>query len=139
MTTIMMARVYRTESMPLQTSSPGATRAMERLEELARIGRAPGGGTTRGGLSALEQEACELVAAWMREAGLETSTDGAGNLFGRRAGAAGRGIWAGSHLDTVPSGGAFDGPLGVLAALEAVAAQADGTDATVGVFRDEEG
>lgn len=52
----------------------------------------------------------------MREAGLEVGRDEAGNLFGRRGEA---GVWTGSHLDTVPNGGRFDGALGVVAAIEA--------------------
>jgi acetylornithine deacetylase/succinyl-diaminopimelate desuccinylase-like protein len=52
----------------------------------------------------------------MREAGLEVSRDDAGNLFGRRGDAR---VWAGSHLDSVPTAGRFDGALGVVAAIEA--------------------
>jgi acetylornithine deacetylase/succinyl-diaminopimelate desuccinylase-like protein len=52
----------------------------------------------------------------MREAGLEVGRDEAGNLFGRRGNAR---VWTGSHLDTVPNGGRFDGALGVVAAIEA--------------------
>jgi acetylornithine deacetylase/succinyl-diaminopimelate desuccinylase-like protein len=52
----------------------------------------------------------------MREAGLEVSWDEVGNLFGRRGGAR---VWSGSHLDSVPTGGRFDGALGVVAAIEA--------------------
>src|SRR5262249_42480647 len=52
---------------------------------------------------------------WMREAGLEVETDDAGNTFGRRGD--GR-VWVGSHLDSVPHGGRFDGALGVVAGIE---------------------
>ena len=96
---------------------------MQRLSQLAEIGREGRAGAHRPGLSAAEQEACELVATWLRQEGLEVSWDACGNLYGRLAGsdpAAGE-IWSGSHLDTVPNGGRFDGALGVLAALEAVA------------------
>src|SRR5439155_14157850 len=69
--------------------------------------------------------------------------DGAGNLYARPAGSAEAGeIWSGSHLDTVPSGGRFDGALGVVAALEAVidvAAARPAAALAVVVFRDEEG
>src|SRR6476469_9519519 len=94
---------------------------MERLAQLARIGGSSSGGVTRAGLSRDEQHACELVASWMAEDGLHVSWDAAGNLFGRRPGAQ-RGVpevWSGSHLDSVPDGGRFDGALGVLLALEA--------------------
>jgi hydantoinase/carbamoylase family amidase len=120
-------------------------RTIERLERLADLGRAQGEeGTTRPGLSTEEQRACELVASWMSEEGLLVSWDGAGNVFGRLPGSdltSGE-IWTGSHLDTVPNGGRFDGALGVVAGLEAVAAlrQSDLRATLVVVaFRYEEG
>ena len=70
----------------------------------------------------------------MREAGLEVSRDGAGNLFGRRGAAR---VWAGSHLDSVPTAGRFDGALGVVAAIEAAARLPDAPLAVV-AFRAEE-
>jgi hydantoinase/carbamoylase family amidase len=69
---------------------------------------------------------------WMEEAGLRVEVDASGNLIGRSANSR---VWTGSHLDTVPSGGKFDGALGVVAALEAVERAGAGT---VVVFRDEE-
>ena len=126
------------------TSIPRAERAMERLDLLASVGAdGPDGGVTRPGLSAAEDEAHALVAAWCEDEGLAVSRDAAGNLYARPAGAPAAGeVWSGSHLDTVPSGGRFDGALGVVVALEAVAAIAAETpDAPVAVvvFRDEEG
>ncbi len=117
---------------------------MQRLSQLAEIGREGREGAHRPGLSAAEQEACELVAAWLGQEGLEVSWDACGTLYGRLAGSdpAAAEIWAGSHLDTVPNGGRFDGALGVLAALEAVAQLRDMPRAAtlcVAVFRDEEG
>ena len=117
---------------------------MQRLSQLAEIGREGRAGAHRPGLSAAEQQACELVATWLGQEGLAVSWDACGNLYGRLAGsdpAAGE-IWAGSHLDTVPNGGRFDGALGVLAALEAVAQLRDLPRAAtlcVAAFRDEEG
>ncbi len=70
----------------------------------------------------------------MREAGLEVSRDEAGNLFGRAATAR---VWAGSHLDSVPTAGRFDGALGVVAAIEAAARLPDAPLAVV-AFRAEE-
>ena len=87
-------------------------RIMERLDELAAIG-------DRIGYSPEEDRAHELAAGWFREAGLEVEVDGAGNLVGRVPGGE-REVWTGSHLDTVPGGGRFDGALGVVAGLEAV-------------------
>jgi hydantoinase/carbamoylase family amidase len=70
----------------------------------------------------------------MREAGLETATDDVGNLFGRRGAS---GVWCGSHLDTVPNGGKYDGALGVVAAIEA-AERLGEAPVTAVVFRAEE-
>ena len=130
--------------MPPATTLTRAGRIVERLSMLAGIGRAGDlGGVTRPGLSAAEQEACELVAAWMEEEGLAVSWDSAGNLYGRAGGTSPGGeVWSGSHLDTVPNGGAYDGALGVLVALEAVselAAERLASPLTAVVFRDEQG
>jgi hydantoinase/carbamoylase family amidase len=99
-----------------------ARRILDRLDTLFEIGRAAG--TNRPGLGAGEERAHELVAGWMREAGLDVTRDPAGNLVGRLAGSAGDlpEVWSGSHLDTPPDGGRFDGALGVLSALDAVQA-----------------
>jgi allantoate deiminase len=115
----------------------------ERLDRLFEIGRVAG--TNRPGLGDGEQRAFELVRRWMEAAGLETSVDPAGNLLGRLAGCdpALASVMAGSHLDTPPDGGRFDGALGVLAALEAVAAISAGDrpprSLLVVAFRLEEG
>jgi allantoate deiminase len=85
-------------------------RVSERLDELYAIG-----GGTRLAYTPEEDQAHELAAGWMREAGLTVDRDEAGNLFGRRGEAR---VWSGSHLDTVPNGGKFDGALGVVAAIE---------------------
>ena len=98
------------------------TRIFDRLEQIYAIGGGEGG-ANRPGFSPPEQEACDLAASWMAEAGLEVSRDATGNVFGRVPGERPElpEVWTGSHLDSVPSGGKFDGPLGVLAGLEAVA------------------
>jgi acetylornithine deacetylase/succinyl-diaminopimelate desuccinylase-like protein len=106
-----------------------ATRVAERLDELYAIG-----GGTRLGYSVEEDAAHALAAGWMREAGLEVRPDDAGNLFGRRGEAR---VWSGSHLDTVPNGGKFDGALGVVAAIEAAERLRDRPLAAV-AFRAEE-
>jgi acetylornithine deacetylase/succinyl-diaminopimelate desuccinylase-like protein len=102
---------------------------MERLEKLAALG-------DRIGYSPEEDAAHELAAGWMREAGLEIEVDGAGNLIGRVPGGT-RQVWTGSHLDTVPGAGRFDGALGVVAGLEAVE-RLGLPGLGVVVFRDEE-
>jgi len=113
---------------------------LERLDELYAIGGGPG--ANRLGGSAEENAAHERVTGWMREAGLEVLVDPAGNLFGRLRGLRPElpEIWTGSHLDTVPGGGRFDGALGVVGGLEAVE-RAGRCERTLGVvaFRDEEG
>jgi len=104
-------------------------RILERLEQLAAIG-------DRIGYSPEEDRAHELAAGWFREAGLEVEVDAGGNLIGRIPGG-GRQVWTGSHLDTVPGAGRFDGTLGVVAGLEAVERLGVPGLAVV-VFRDEE-
>lgn len=106
-------------------------RVFERLEQLYAIGSGPG--ANRIGYSPEEDAAHELARAWLEEAGLEVEVDEAGNTLGRSAAAAD--VWSGSHLDSVPQGGKFDGPLGVVAAIEAVERVGFGT---VVIFRDEE-
>jgi acetylornithine deacetylase/succinyl-diaminopimelate desuccinylase-like protein len=102
-------------------------RVLERLEQIYAIG------ATRIGGSPEEDAAHRLAAGWMREAGLEVETDAAGNTFGRRGDGS---VWVGSHLDSVPDGGRFDGALGVVAGVE-VAERLD-VPFTVAAFRDEE-
>ena len=105
-------------------------RVLERLDEIYAIGGGPG--ANRVGGSDGEQQAHDLAAGWMREAGLAVEVDPAGNLIGRTSNDA---VWTGSHLDSVPNGGKFDGALGVVAGIEAVERVGRGA---VAVFRDEE-
>lgn len=92
------------------------------MEELARVGATPGGGAHRPALSDADKEARDLFAARANDAELDLRVDEMGNMFARRAGENDDDAPAmtGSHLDTVPNGGRFDGALGVLAALEAM-------------------
>jgi allantoate deiminase len=106
---------------------------MERLERLYEIGEGPG--ANRIGYSPEEDAAHELARTWLQEAGLQVEVDEAGNLLGIDPSGAGARVWTGSHLDTVPEGGKFDGALGVVAAIEAVERVGRGS---VVVFRDEE-
>jgi acetylornithine deacetylase/succinyl-diaminopimelate desuccinylase-like protein len=112
---------------------------LERLDELYAIGGGPG--ANRIGYSREEDEAHRLVRDWMEDTGLEVSVDRHGNLLGRRAGEDPGlpEVWTGSHLDSVPQGGKYDGPLGVLGGLEAVErlGRRERTIAVV-AFRDEE-
>ncbi|WP_252504185.1 Zn-dependent hydrolase [Sporosarcina sp. Marseille-Q4943] len=121
------------------------SRIAERLSELASIGQTAEGGVNRRGFSAEEKEAKQLVKGWMEQAGLQVTEDGAGNVFGRLEGTAdGKSILSGSHVDSVPNGGNFDGPLGVIVALEVAEAwKAAGVQPKkpfeVVIFSDEEG
>ena len=103
-------------------------RAFDRLEQLYAIGGGPG--ANRIGYSSEEDAAHELARGWLEEAGLEVEVDDAGNMFGGTDP-----VWTGSHLDSVPQGGKFDGALGVVAAIEAVERAGRGT---VAIFREEE-
>ena len=107
---------------------------LERCDALARISEEPRRLTRRFGTPAMKQ-ANELVAGWMREAGLTTREDAVRNLIGRRGD--GPFLMLGSHLDTVIDAGRYDGPLGVLVAIEA-AERVDRPLEVVG-FSDEEG
>ena len=93
-----------------------AARVLERCDRLAEISEEAGRLTRRFGTGAM-REANELVGAWMREAGLEVREDALRNLIGRRGD--GPALMLGSHLDTVVGAGRYDGPLGVLLAIEA--------------------
>ena len=96
------------------------TRLRERLDELYAIGGGPG--ANRVGYSPEEDAAHELAAGWLREAGFEVDVDEHGNLLGRLPGDEPElpEVWTGSHLDTVPQGGRYDGALGVVAGIEAL-------------------
>ena len=107
----------------LDHSGVSGERLAKRLHALSEIGYAEPGGIKRPGLSDEEKQAKQLVRAWMEEAGLNVREDGAGNVFGSLPGQSdGPAIASGSHVDSVPNGGNFDGPLGVLSALEVVEA-----------------
>ena len=99
-----------------------AARLWRSLMDLARIGETPLGGVRRITLTDLDRQGRDRVVEWFRAAGLEVRVDPIGNIFGRRAGRdpARAPVVAGSHIDTQPSGGKFDGAYGVLAGLEVV-------------------
>ena len=92
---------------------------LARLRDLATIGATAGGGVSRPAYSEDDLKAREMVRGWMREAGMSVRVDTAGNTFGRLEGRDPKlpAIVIGSHTDTVPDGGRYDGALGVLAAL----------------------
>jgi N-carbamoyl-L-amino-acid hydrolase len=94
-------------------------RLAESMEALGRIGETPRGGLSRVALTDEDRRGRDLLVRWMREAGLAVTVDQMGNIFGVRAGTqALPPVFMGSHADSVPSGGRYDGQLGVLCALE---------------------
>jgi N-carbamoyl-L-amino-acid hydrolase len=95
-------------------------RLWDSLMEMAKIGATPKGGCKRLTLTDLDRQGRELFSSWCRAAGLSLATDEMGNMFARRPGedAGLAPVLMGSHLDTQPTGGKFDGVLGVLGALE---------------------
>src|SRR5437870_10087861 len=116
------------------------------LMELAKIGATPKGGVRRLALTDLDRQGRDLVVGWLRDAGATMEVDGAGNIFAIRPGRdpAARVVLTGSHVDTQPSGGKFDGNYGVLAGLEVLRTLNDAevaTDKPVGVaiWTNEEG
>jgi beta-ureidopropionase / N-carbamoyl-L-amino-acid hydrolase len=92
------------------------------LMELARIGATPKGGVCRLTLTDLDKQARDQVIAWGRQAGMPITIDRIGNCFMRRPGRDDSlpPVMTGSHIDTQPTGGKFDGNYGVLAGLEVV-------------------
>src|SRR5258707_10711092 len=93
-------------------------RLHDSMDALGRVGETPAGGLTRLALSDEDRRGRDLLVGWMREAGLRVSIDQMGNIMGVRTGADGPPVMMGSHADSVPTGGKYDGQLGVLCALE---------------------
>ena len=97
-------------------------RLWQSLMDMAEIGPGIAGGNNRQALTDADGAARRLLARWCEDAGLTLTTDGLGNMFARREGTRPEldPVCIGSHLDTQPTGGRYDGVLGVLAALEAI-------------------
>ncbi|MEE9199719.1 MAG: Zn-dependent hydrolase [Dehalococcoidia bacterium] len=125
---------------------PNIDRFRRDIEALAQIGRVPEGGVSRFSLSPEDLKGRELVMGLMKEAGLSVRVDAIGNIRARREGQDPPLplVMMGSHIDSVPNGGDFDGPTGVMGALEVVRTLNDAGVTTchpieVVVFTDEEG
>ncbi|MDZ4087339.1 MAG: Zn-dependent hydrolase [Tabrizicola sp.] len=97
-------------------------RLWDSLEEMAKIGPGVAGGCNRQTLTDADSEGRHLFASWCKAAGMSMGVDTMGNMFATRAGTdpAALPVYMGSHLDTQPTGGKYDGVLGVLGALEVV-------------------
>jgi len=101
-------------------------RLEQSIEALGRIGATPRGGLTRVALTDEDKRGRDWLVARMREAGLRVTVDQMGNIFGERPGeAALPPVMMGSHADSVPTGGKYDGQLGVLCGLEVIRALND--------------
>ena len=120
-------------------------RLLRRIGELATIGPIEGGGSCRLALTEEDRLGRDLVVAWMRDLGLDVTIDGIGNVVAVRPGRLeGPPTMTGSHIDTVRTGGRYDGNLGVLAGLEVIETLAENGVETehplaVAFFTDEEG
>ena len=113
-------------------ASVSEERLWDRLTAMARIGGAPRGGVNRPAFSPLDAQAQRRLADWALARGFDVSRDEAGNLFVRRAGTDpdAAPVLTGSHLDTQPTGGKFDGAYGVMAGFEVLEAIEDSGIAT---------
>ncbi|MGD1879420.1 MAG: Zn-dependent hydrolase [Kiloniellaceae bacterium] len=120
-------------------------RLMERIFRLGEVGALEGGGVCRLALTDADRQGRDLVVGWMKDLGLEVRTDRIGNVVGLRAGRTdGPPVMTGSHIDTVATGGLYDGNLCVLAGLEVIETLNDAGLTTqhplaVGFFTNEEG
>lgn len=106
--------------MPLPDPHMNGRRLNESIQTMAAIGATAGGGVHRLALSPEDGRARDLLASWIAELGLELLVDEMGNMIAEYPGtsAMARPVMIGSHLDSQPFGGRFDGALGVLAGLE---------------------
>lgn len=121
-------------------------RLWQSLMEMARIGATPKGGVCRLALTDLDRQGRDLFAQWAKSVGCTVEIDRVGNMFARRPGKRADlpAVMTGSHLDTQPTGGRFDGVYGVLAGLEVLRTLADAKIETdraieVAVWTNEEG
>ncbi len=120
-------------------------RLQGRLDRLAEIGAGENGACCRLALTAEDKAGRDLVTGWMRELGLEVEVDAIGNILAQRKGRDhGPPVMSGSHIDTVRTGGRYDGNYGVLGALEVIETLNEAGITTrrplaVGVFTNEEG
>jgi len=97
-------------------------RLWDSLMTMAKIGATPKGGVCRLALTDLDKEGRDLIVSWAKEAGCTVTVDQMGNVFMRRAGRnpAALPVMTGSHADSQPTGGRFDGIYGVLGGLEVI-------------------
>ncbi|MEW5847604.1 MAG: Zn-dependent hydrolase [Myxococcota bacterium] len=118
----MVAAQQHTSPKTQKPLAINGKRLWDSLMELARIGATEKGGVCRLALTDLDRQGRDLVTRWGREAGLTITTDKIGNVFMRRKGRNNSlpPVVTGSHIDTQPTGGKFDGNYGVLAGMEVI-------------------
>ncbi len=106
--------------MDLKALRVNSQRLQNTLEDMAKIGATPGGGVQRLTLTDEDKQARDLFVKWLKELDLEITIDEMGNIFGKRAGKNNdlAPVMSGSHIDSQPKGGRFDGILGVMGPLE---------------------
>ena len=106
--------------MDLKELRVNGKRLQQSLEEMAKIGATPGGGVQRLTLSDEDKQARDLFVEWLKELDLEITIDEMGSIFGKRPGKNNdlAPVMSGSHIDSQPKGGRFDGILGVMGPLE---------------------
>lgn len=116
----LLARARPVFAMPRTDVRVNGDRIHAHLSALAEFGKNPQGGVSRVAYSDFDRSARAVVMEWMRAAKLEPSIDAAGNIIGRRAGsdASLKPLLFGSHIDSVPEGGNYDGTVGSTAAIE---------------------
>ena len=119
-------------------------RLMKRIMALAEVGAIAGGGCNRLALTDADRDGRDVVVAWMQDLGLDVVVDAVGNIIGTWAVGEGQAVMTGSHIDTVRTGGKYDGNYGVLAGLEVIetcqqAGIVPQRPLAVGIFSDEEG
>jgi len=119
-------------------------RLLQRLMDLASIGAIDGGGCARLALTDEDAAGRDLVVGWMHQLGLKVTTDVIGNVIGTWDVGKGSPVMTGSHIDTVRTGGKYDGNLGVLAGLEIIETLQESSfvptrPISVGIFTNEEG
>lgn len=143
---IIGAAAVSTLSAAPQAPAVNGARIAEHIEGLSKFGANPEGGVSRVAFSEADVAGREYIRQLMRDAGLEVRTDTAGNIIGRREGKEADlpAIMFGSHIDSVPGGGNYDGDVGVIGAIEVAQALGENGNKTrhpleVVVFTNEEG
>lgn len=117
---------------------------MQRIFALAEVGAIEGGGCNRLALTDADRDGRDVVVGWMRDLGLDVAIDAIGNVIGTWNVGSGAAVMTGSHIDTVRTGGKYDGNYGVIAGLEVIetcqqAGIVPSRPLQVAFFTDEEG